>query len=350
MRLAPCLACLAFASGAALAAEPSVATPAAAPAAPHAAPAPAPAPAIAKVNGREISAAEYEQALIALVRQRYYHRAPPEGEMGAVRREVAESLIDLILVADEARRRGIEADAAQVGRDLERIEARFRKMPGWDQMREAQVARWRSDLEERSRAEILERRVRAEVVPTEAQVRAYYDRNPAQFTEPEKVRVSVILLRVDPSAGKAARDKAREEAAGIRARLAKGADFAELAKIHSSDVTAEKGGDMGFVHRGALPEAVQEVLDKLADGELSQPLDVLEGIAIVRVGGRQPSSLRPYEAVAPRAKELYRRGAADEAWKSFVTGLRAAAKVEVNTGRYPELAAAAASAPAPGAR
>jgi parvulin-like peptidyl-prolyl isomerase len=330
MRLAPIVAVLALASSAAPAAEPAAAP------APHAL---AP-PAIAKVNGREIGAAEYEQALLALVRQRYYHRAPPEGEMGAVRREVADSLIDLILVADEAKRRGIEPDPAQVGRDLERIEARFRKMPGWESMREAQVARWRADLEERSRAEILERRVRAEVAPTDAEVRAYYERNPAQFTEPEKVRVSVILLRVDPGAGKAARDRAREEAAAIRARLAKGADFAELAKIHSSDPTADKGGDMGFVHRGALPEAVQEVLDKLGEGDLSQPLEVLEGIAIVRVGARQPAALRPFEAVAPRARELYRRGAADEAWKSFVAKLRAAATVEVNTGRYPELAAA----------
>ncbi len=347
MRLAPILAALLLLPPAAWGAEPIAAAPATAPvAASGHTPRAEALPPVAKVNGREISAAEYEQALIALVRQRYYHRAPPEKEMGAVRVEVVDTLIDLVIVADEAKKRGIEPDAAQVGRDLERIEARFRKMPGWDQMREAQIARWRADLEERSRAEILERRVRADLSPTDAEVRAFYDRNPALFTEPEKVRLSVILLRVDPSAGKAARDKAREEAAGIRARLAKGADFAEIAKIHSGDPSAEKGGDMGFVHRGALPEPVQEVLDKLADGELSQPLDVLEGIAIVRVGARQPAALRPYEAVSARARELHRRGAADAAWKSTVAGLRAGASIEVNTGRYPDLAAAPETAQA----
>ncbi|MBK8324921.1 MAG: peptidylprolyl isomerase [Betaproteobacteria bacterium] len=345
MRLVPILAALVLFPATVTGAEP-VATATATAAAPAHVPRTEVLPPVAKVNGREISAAEYEQALIALVRQRYYHRAPPEAEMGAVRVEVVDSLIDLILVADEAKKRGIEPDAAQVGRELERIEARFRKMPGWEQMRAAQVARWRADLEERSRAEILERRVRTDIAPAEAEVRAFYDRNPGLFTEPEKVRLSVILLRVDPSAGKSARDKAREEAAAIRTRLAKGADFAEIAKIHSGDPSAEMGGDMGFVHRGALPEPVQEVLDKLADGELSQPLDVLEGIAIVRVGARQPAALRPYEAVTARARELQRRGASDAAWKATVARLRAAASIEVNTGRYPDLAAAPETAQA----
>lgn len=339
MRLAPVLVVLALSSTVAVAAEPAAA-------APHQ----AVPPAIAKVNGREIGAAEYEQALLALVRQRYYHRAPPEQEMGAVRREVANALVDLVLVAQEAKKRGIEADAAQVDRDLERIEARYRRMPGWESMREAQLARWRADLEERSRAESLERRVRADVASGEAQVRAFYERNPSLFTEPEQVRVSVIVLRVDPGAGKVARDKAREEAAAIRSRLARGADFAELAKVHSGDASADKGGDMGFVHRGALPEAVQAVLDKLADGELSQPLDVLEGIAIVRVGERRGASLRSFESVSARARELYRRSASDEAWRAFVAGLRAGADVDMNTGRYPELAAVTEAARASASR
>ena len=49
--------------------------------------------------------------------------------------------------------------------------------------------------------------------PTEAQARAYYDAHKDLFVEPEKLRLSVILLKVDPSAPKAAWDKARDEAA-----------------------------------------------------------------------------------------------------------------------------------------
>lgn len=323
-------------------ATPEKAPPAAASAA-HTPARPVAAPPVAQVNGHAIPAAEYEAALAALVRQRFYHRAPPEGQMGAVRLEVVNALVDLHLAAAEARRRGLAPDSAAVSRDLERIEARFRQMPDWDKHREAQVARWRADLEERSLAEVLERQVRAAVAPADGDVRRFYDANPALFTEPEKVRLSLILLRVDPSAGKAARDKAREEGRDIRARLGKGADFAELAKIHSADSTAAKGGDMGYVHRGALPEGVQAVIDKLAAGVPSDPIEVLEGIAIVRVADRQPSALRPFEAVTPRARDLYRRQASEDAWKAEVARLRKGADVSIDTVRYPELAAAPAA-------
>jgi hypothetical protein len=328
MRIAQLLPALALASTVAAAADP--------PAPVHA----DPAAAVVTVNGRVITASEYDQALTATVRNRYYHRAPPDGEMATVRRDVADSLIELTLVSAEARRRGVAADAGRIDKDLEKIEARFRSMPGWAEHRGPQVARWRADLEERYLAETLEKQVRAGVSPTADQVRQFYDANPALFTEPEKVRLGLILLKVDPSAGKAARDRAREEAAGIRQRIAKGADFAELARIHSGDESAAKGGDMGFVHRGALPEPVQAVADKLDGGRVSDPVDVLEGIAIVRVSERVPSQLRPYDAVADRARELLRRKMADEAWKSFVAGLRGNAKIEIDSRRYPELAAA----------
>lgn len=310
------------------------------PLAPAAAPDPGATPAIAHVNGRAIGLAQYEQALVAAVRQRYYHRAPPEGEMAGVRREVADALIDLALSSAEAQRRGIRPDAAAVERDLARIEARFSSLPDWPRLRESQLATWRADLEERSIAEALERQVRAAVATPPEQVRRFYDDNPSLFTEPEKVRIGVILLKVDPSAGKAARERAREEAAAIRARLAKGADFAELAGIHSGDESASRGGDLGFVHRGALPEPVQAVADKLDGGAMSEPIDVLEGVAIIRVSGRAAAALRPFDAVEERARELLRRKSADEAWKAFVAKLRTGAKIEVDAQRVPELAAA----------
>jgi parvulin-like peptidyl-prolyl isomerase len=318
----------------------------AAPLAPAVEPAPAAAvvraapPAVVTVDGRRVSPAQFEQALAAAVRMRYYHRTPPEGEMAPLRREVADALVEIILVADEARRRGLAPDAARVDKDLETIEARFRGRPGWAEHRAAQVATWRADLEDRDLAEALEKRTRADVSPTPAQARAFHEANPALFTEPEKVRVGLILLKVDPSAGRAARDRARDEATGIVQRLAKGADFAELAKIHSGDDSGPKGGDLGYVHRGALPEAIQAAADALDGGRISAPIDVLEGIAIIRVSDRQPARLRPYADVAARATELLRRKAADEAWKSFVAALRAKAKVEIDADRYPELAGA----------
>lgn len=342
MRFAFLVPMLAFASSLALAAEKAPG---------EAAPAAVQPPPVATVNGRAIGADEYDQALAAAVRTRFYHRTPPDGQMAALRREVVDSLIELELADAEAKRRGIVPDGAKVEKDLERIESRFRNMPGWAEHRGPQVARWRAELETRARAEALEKDVRAAVSPTAEEVRRFYDANPALFTEPEKTQVGVILLKVDPSAGKVARDRAREEAAGIRQRIAKGADFAELARIHSGDESAPKGGELGYVHRGALPESVQAAADKLGNGQVSDPIDVLEGIALIRVTDRKAAELRPFDAVKDRARELVRRKAADEAWKSLVAKLRAEAKIEIDARRFAEVAtapdAAKASPPSP---
>lgn len=342
MRFALLVPMLALASSLALAAEKAPS---------EVAPAAAQPPPVATVNGRAIDADEYEQALAAAVRTRFYHRTPPDGQMAALRREVVDSLIELELADAEAKRRKIAPDAAKVEQDIERIESRFRSMPGWAEHRGPQVARWRSELETRARAEALEKDVRAAVAPTADEVRRFYDANPAIFTEPEKIQVGVILLKVDPAAGKVARERAREEAAGIRQRIAKGADFAELARIHSSDESASKGGELGYVHRGALPEPVQAAADKLKGGQVSDPIDVLEGIALIRVTDRKAAELRPFDAVKDRARELVRRKAADEAWKSLVAKLRAEARIEIDARRFAEVAsapdAAKASPPSP---
>lgn len=335
MRPTPLFAGLALASALALAGE--AAAPKDSAAAQRAAP-----PSIAVVNGRRITLPEFDQALSAAVRSRFYHRTPPEGQLAAVRREVADGMVDLALVAGDAKKRGIAVDAAQVDAALDRIESRFKAMPGWEAQREAQRSRWRADLEERALAEALEKQVRAAVAPTEAQVRAHYDANPGTFTEPEKLHLGLILLKVDPSSPREAREKAREEAAAIHARLTKGADFAELAKIHSSDESAAKGGDMGYVHRGMLPEPVQGVVDSLKNGAVSEPVAVLEGIALIRMVDRKAPALRAFPDVRERATELLRRQKADEAWKAFVARLRTDATIEFDPVRYPEVAQAGA--------
>ena len=80
-------------------------------------------------------------------------------------------------------------------------------------------------------------------------LREYYDANQDLFTEPARNRVSLILVGVEPSASAATWKAAREEAARVRQRLDEGTAFDELARMHSSDITAAAGGDMGFLHQ-----------------------------------------------------------------------------------------------------
>lgn len=292
-------------------------------------------PHIAVVNGHKVTVEEYERAFAAVARQKFYHRTPPQGQVEQARREVAESLVERALILEEADRRGIAIDDAAIRQVLNGYESRYGAAPDWKAVRERALPQIERELGQQQRLAKVEALVRDLPAPAEAEVRAFYDANPALFTEPERIHVSVILLKVDPSAPKLVRDQAREEGRELRERLVKGVDFAEVARIRSSDASATKGGDLGYLHRGMLAEAVHKEIDGLAPGEISPSFDVLEGVTLFKLHERSSATLRDFESVKARAQDLLGRERADRGWKEFVAALRRAAVIETVAPLYP---------------
>lgn len=288
----------------------------------------------ARVGGKVISTAEYESALAAGMRARFYHGRPPEGETARVARDVGEDLVLQVLLAAEAERRAIEPDREAIASQIAEYERRYAGSEQWQRTRADILPRLTADLEGRSRVKRLEAAVRAVPAPGEADARAYYESKAALFTEPEQLRLSLILLKVEPAAAAEVWTAAGTEAERLLGRLRQGEDFAKLARAHSADPSASQGGDLGYVHRGMLPEAIErQFVDGLQPGQLSTPAKLLEGIAIVRMDARKPARLRAYDEVARNARELLQRSRADEAWAKLKADLRANATVWLDESR-----------------
>lgn len=281
----------------------------------------------AVINGRSIPTSDYEAAFTTLVRQRFYHGQIPETELAGVRDEIKSKLVQRIVLLEEADRRKILPDEKQIDETLTGYEKRYTNSPQWQQNRELVLPELRRQLAEQSQIALLDKQVRDVPAPADAQVRAYYDAHPELFTEPEKLRLSVILLAVDPSSPATTWQATREEAKAIHGRLVNGADFDEAARLHSS-AYAEKGGDMGYLHRGMLPEGIQKRIDGFEVGKLNDPFDTLEGVAIFRLSERLPGVKREFVDVEQRARELLVRERQDAAWKALIDRLVAKAEVK----------------------
>jgi len=290
----------------------------------------------ATVDDVVIRTDEYDAAWSAAQRQKFYHRSAPEAEVAKLRREVGDQLIDRVLLAAEVRRRGIAPDRDKVRDQLAQYEQRYRSSPQWAAIQAERMPALVRELERQSALERLQADVRHVAPPSESTVREFHAKRAELFTEPEQIRFSLILLKVDPSSPKAAWDKAREEAAAIRERLAKGQDFASLARLHSVDASAERGGDMGYVHRGMLPEGLADEILRQPRGGVTAPLQLLEGVALARFDDRKAPQLRAFEQVRERATQLWMREAAERRWQAFLAGLRSGATVKVvDASRYP---------------
>lgn len=283
---------------------------------------------VATVGKRNISLQEYAMALRSEARRRFYHAQPPEDVLAAFRREVADQLVDRALAVEEAGRRGIRVERAAIDREMAKRDARVRAA-GAQHDNKAFSAALRSELEQEQLATRLRQQVNAGVKPGAAAVREYYRVHPEKFTEPERVRVSVILLRVAPSAPQASWDAAQAEAEQIRGRLKAGADFAELARMHSADKSASAGGDMGYVHKGMLGAAVEQPVARLSPGEFTEPLTVLEGVALFKLHERRQARLAEFGQVRERARDLLVKEEQERAWKALIDRLRTTTSIRI---------------------
>jgi parvulin-like peptidyl-prolyl isomerase len=284
---------------------------------------------VATVGGKEIAVQEYAMALRSEMRKRYYHSKPPEAELAAFHREVADKLIDRALAVQEADRRGIKVEKKRVEAEIKKQRQRMRQQGAGQHDNEVFWNALRAELEQEQLSAKLREQVKSKIKPQKAQLRQYYSDHPDKFTEPERLRLSVILLRVAPSAAQSVWDEAGREAQRIHQRLLGGADFAETAKLHSGDASAAKGGDMGYVHTGMLSQAVEQQVANLAPGGVTEPLTVLEGMALFKLHDRKGSQLHAYEKVRERAKDLWLKEEEDRVWKALIARLRSSTPITV---------------------
>ena len=299
---------------------------------PHAAPPPKPEEGVfAEVDGHTISVRALEMAVAQAARRRFYHGKPPEEEVAALRREVGNNLVNRFLIVREAKRRDIEPDWKSIETQLAQYEKQYANSETWRARRETMLPQLREQLAELGLLTRMEQEIRAGAAdPPEEMARAYYAANPDKFTEPEQLRLSLILLMVDPSSPHEVWDSATAEAEGYLAKLRAGEDFAQIARRHSEDETAAQGGDLGLVHTISLPPAIQEAVKGLAPGGLSAVTRTLHGMAIVRLEERRDPYLHSFEEVAARARGLAGRDWSDRLWEEFLAKLRAQAAITIN--------------------
>ncbi|MGZ5938562.1 MAG: peptidylprolyl isomerase, partial [Rhizomicrobium sp.] len=96
--------------------------------------------------------------------------------------------------------------------------------------------------------------------------------------------VSEIFIAVDNPDVDA---KALKDAQDIESQLQSGASFGTVARQFSQSPTAASGGDLGWVHQGQLPTEVDDAVQHMQVGAVSQPIRSAGGYYIVGLRDRQ---------------------------------------------------------------
>jgi peptidyl-prolyl cis-trans isomerase D len=137
------------------------------------------------------------------------------------------------------------------------------------------------------------------ITVSEADLRSYYDQNSARFGSKEERRASHILIAAPAGAPAAEREKARAKAEQLLAEVRKApGTFADVARKNSQDPgSAEKGGDLDFVTRGAMVKPFEDAMFALKKGDISDVVETEFGFHIIRLDDIKAAVVPPFEKV-----------------------------------------------------
>ena len=173
----------------------------------------------------------------------------------------------------------------------------------------------------------LDAKITADTI-TDAEMKAYYDANLADYVKPEEVRVSAIIVK-----NRAQAERVASEARGEAGKTNKG--FRDLVGRYSQDEdTKLRGGDLRYLDAASkeVPAPVVKAAFALAaTGDVSGAVDAGNGTwYVLKQTGRRRSMTRSFDDAKPAIRSKLFRDKRLAAQKDFVEGLKAKAKIEVD--------------------
>jgi peptidyl-prolyl cis-trans isomerase SurA len=122
--------------------------------------------------------------------------------------------------------------------------------------------------------------------------------------------------------------EARRRLLGLKERIDNGGDFAELARTNSQDMSAAKGGELGWLYPGDTVPEFERVMDALKPGQTSDPVQSPFGWHLIQVVERRVDEVST-ERQRAAARMALRERKAEDVYQEWVRQLRDGAYVEM---------------------
>jgi parvulin-like peptidyl-prolyl isomerase len=257
----------------------------------------------AKVNDRVITRGEVREAMAPLMPELYRAFQGPqlEEELQKAFKRTREELVQRALIVAAYKAKGGAIPDQYVNDQINsEINSRYKGDKALFEQVLTEQKKTRTEYMDFIREQIIVNYLtneevgrRARVTPE--QVRQEYETNKETYFIPEKVKYGVIVL----NKGATADDQALKlaEAGKIRQRLLDGADFAETAKEVSEGSRAADGGSFPWMQPKDVRTELQEPLQTLPAGQISEVIDTEQQLYIIKVEARRQSGYKTFDEV-----------------------------------------------------
>ncbi len=251
---------------------------------------------------------------------------PVVGQMGSI--EITTTQISSLIAAQIPETRKSFSEQPEALKNLIRNELIRRTMLGealkaeWDKRSEVIVAMERGKEQAIIDNFLANRSLPPAGFPSEAETKAAYDANIAQFRVPAQIRLAQILIRLPENANASEVKRALATAQEISTKIDGGANFGELAKQYSQDESSKNnGGEIEWINENLLTPQFRTTVASLKGNAASKPVRSPFGYQIVKVVDRKPESTIPFSDVRATIAKNLRDARANQNREAYLEGI-----------------------------
>ena len=273
---------------------------------------------VAAVNGSKISKADFDHKL----------------ESGAQAKQILNQMVQQQLIDQYARDKKIDVSQAEIDKSETEIKAKY--PPGQFEQILKNQGLTEQDVQQILKQQlVLKKAVAPQVKVGDADVKAFFDKNHAQFDKPEQVKARHILV-ADANVAKQ-----------VLAKLKAGGSWDALAKQYSTDPSSkDKGGDLGYFGRGQMVAPFQDAAFGAKVGQIVGPVKSPFGYHIIQVQDKKPATKATYASTQAQIRTQLQGQQEAQQFPLFLQQLKSTAKIDVYDDRYKDLFPAATPAAA----
>ncbi|MBI4430723.1 MAG: peptidyl-prolyl cis-trans isomerase [Candidatus Omnitrophica bacterium] len=292
---------------------------------------------VAVVNNEPIMQSEVEDVLAPIYfdLKEEYSGQDLMRHVEETRIKVLNQMIEDQLIYQEAEKLGVKVEEHEIDEMVDDFKQQFANEEEMSEaltLRGLTIARLRISY----RKQIAIRKmhayeVRSKIMISPQKIQAYYEAHKEEFGEKGHWLLSSITIRKkeqDILRGTKS-EVEREKIEGILMALRSGKDFSDLARQHSEDLHASKGGEMGAIKMTELMPEIEEAISKLEKGQISDVIETGRSFHIFRLDDKMPGQYKELNDVRDEILNMLYRKEAEERYKAWMEELKHKAYISI---------------------